>query len=70
MCGQGGFPGWAGRCPGAGAGVVGGLDWVLGGAFSVVVGAAAAPAMPATAPPVARAPAARVAASSLDLVIS
>jgi hypothetical protein len=71
MCGQGFLPEGAGRCPGAGAGgvdVVGGLDWVLDGAFSVA-GAAAAPAMPATAPPVARAPAARAAASSLDLVI-
>jgi hypothetical protein len=50
-------------------GVVGVLDWVLDGVFSVLVGAAAAPAMPAAAPPVARAPAASVAASSLDLVM-
>jgi hypothetical protein len=73
MCGQGGLLDGADPCPGAGGvgvRVEGVVDCVLVGAeLLVVLGAAAAPAIPATAPPVASAPTTRVAPSSLDTVM-
>jgi hypothetical protein len=53
-----------------GAEAEGVVDWVLVAApLAVVLGAAAAPAMPAMAPPAASAPVTNAAASSLDMFI-
>jgi hypothetical protein len=73
MFGQGCLPDGADPCPGPGGvglRVEGVVDWVfVGAALVVLLGAAAAPAIPAMAPPVASAPTARVAPSSLDTVM-
>jgi hypothetical protein len=75
MFGHEPFPGEADFCGvGAGVDVVGAadwvlVDWVLALVLFVVVGAAAAPEMPATAPPVASAPATIVAPSILDMAM-
>jgi hypothetical protein len=56
--------------PGGGVfGVDGVADWVLAAVVLVLLGAAAAPAMPATAPVVASAPATIVAPSILEMVM-
>jgi hypothetical protein len=73
MFGHGPLP-WPDFCDGAGVdgvgvGVVGVVVFVGVVALLVVLGAAAAPAMPETAPAVARAPATIVAPSILDIVI-
>jgi hypothetical protein len=72
MFGQGCLLDGAVPCPGAGlvgAEVEGAVDWVPVAALVAVLGAAAAPAIPTMAPPPASAPATKVAASILDMVM-